>query len=67
MRLPADLSVIIKHGLSFTDNTAPVARDGAALSDSDVRRLLDAAARIDEENGWDGDLLRLVTVSGRNR
>ena len=60
--LPADIAVTIKHGLSFSDASAPVARDGAALSDHDVRRVLDAAAEIDAEGNWDGDLLRLVTV-----
>ncbi len=60
--LPADIAVTIKHGLSFSVASAPVARDGAALSDHDVRRVLDAAAEIDAENNWDGDLLRLVAV-----
>ena len=60
--LPADLAIIIRHGLSYSDASAPVTRDGAALSDHDVRRLLDAAAQVDAEDGWDGDLLRLATV-----
>ena len=60
--LPADIAVTVKHGLSFSVASAPVARDGAALSDHDVRRVLAAAAEIDAENNWSGDLLRLVAV-----
>jgi integrase len=60
--LPVDIAVTIKHGLSFSDASAPVARDGAALSDHDVRRLLDAVCEIDAEGDWDGDLLRLIAV-----
>ena len=53
-KLPADIAVTIKHGLSFSDASAPVARDGAALSDHDVRRVLDAAAadRRRRQLGW---------------
>lgn len=61
-KLPADIAVTIKHGLSFSHTDAPVARDGAALSDHDVRRILDAAAEVDAEDDWGGDLLRLIAV-----
>ena len=61
-RFPADLPTVIKAGLASESHDQPIARDGAALADEDVRRLLDAAGEIDEEHGWDGDLHRLVVT-----
>ena len=60
--LPADLSVIIKIGLASESHDQPIARDDAALPDDDVRKILDAAAEIDEEAGWDGDLHRMIVM-----
>ena len=59
-QLPADIPMIIKHGLATVEASSPVARDGAALSDADVRRVIDAARAVDAEGGWDGDLWHLV-------
>ena len=61
-QLPADMTAIIKHGLAAAEASSPVARDGAALADSDVRLILAAAQEVDREGGWDGDLLHLVVV-----
>ena len=61
-KLPADIAITIRHGLAFSAASAPIARDGAALSDHDVRRVLDAAAQVDAESNWDGDLLRLIAI-----
>ncbi|WP_167484004.1 tyrosine-type recombinase/integrase [Mesorhizobium tamadayense] len=61
-RLPADLPTIVKHGLAVAGASAPVARDGAALPDADVRRIIESARVVDEDDGWDGDLLKLVAV-----
>ncbi|TIX84646.1 MAG: site-specific integrase [Mesorhizobium sp.] len=61
-RLPADVAVVIKNGLATSHAETPTARDKSALPDSDIRRAIVAAARVDERDGWDGDLLRLVVV-----
>ncbi|RWQ21571.1 tyrosine-type recombinase/integrase [Mesorhizobium sp.] len=61
-RLPADVAIIIKNGLATSHAETPTARDKSALPDSDIRRAIVAAARVDERDGWDGDLLRLVVV-----
>lgn len=59
-QLPAEMPTIIKHGLATAEGSSPQARDGAALSDRDVRRIVEAARVVDAEGGWDGDLWRLV-------
>ena len=61
-QLPAEMPTIIKHGLATAEGSSPQARDGAALSDRDVRGLLEAARVVDAEGGWEGDLWRLVLV-----
>jgi integrase len=64
-RLPAEMPTIIRHGLATVEASSPQARDGAALSDIDVRRVIEAARAVDAEGGWDGDLFRLVlTLAG---
>ena len=59
-QLPAEMATIIKHGLAIMEASSPEARDGAALSDADVRRVIEAAREVDAEGGWEGDLFRLV-------
>ncbi|WP_457299614.1 tyrosine-type recombinase/integrase [Phyllobacterium sp. P5_D12] len=59
-QLPAEMPTIIKHGLATAEGSSPQARDGAALSDRDVRAIIEAARVVDTEAGWDGDLWRLV-------
>jgi integrase len=61
-RLPADLPIIIRHGLASSVSVAAVARDAQILPDADVRRLIDAAWAVDTSDGWDGDLARLIIV-----
>lgn len=65
-RLPASLPSTIKYG--FRDSAENNSCDGSAarenqiLSDSAVSSLIRAAAEIDYEGGWEGDLYRLVVV-----
>ena len=61
-KLPPDFTTTVKHGLTGVASNDPVARDGAALPDAEVRRIIEAAKAVDEEDGWGGDLLRLVLV-----
>ncbi|MER9421677.1 tyrosine-type recombinase/integrase [Mesorhizobium sp. M0317] len=44
------------------DDSADVARENQILADGQVVRLLVAARQVDAEEGWDGDLYRLVLV-----
>ncbi|MEZ0020073.1 tyrosine-type recombinase/integrase [Sinorhizobium fredii] len=65
-RLEPTLPAIIKHGLGAVsehdhDEAVPMARDNQILTDVQVGRLIGAAQEIDEQ-GWDGDLYRLVLV-----
>lgn len=41
---------------------APVARDSQILADAEIARLLSAARTVDAEQGWGGDLFRLVVT-----
>lgn len=64
-RLDPSLPAIIKHGLRAVvqdDEGDPVARDNQILTDAEISRLLSAARETDKEQGWDGDLFRLVLV-----
>jgi integrase len=61
-RLPAEVALIIKNGLATVDAETAQARDKLALPDADIRRIVQAAATVDEADNWDGDLLRLVLV-----
>lgn len=60
--LPADLPIIIRHGLASEEPTVASARDTQVLPDSDIRRLIDAAREVDAKDGWNGDLTRLILV-----
>jgi integrase len=65
-KLPTTLPATIKHGLSAidvdADDAEPVARENQILTDAQVSGLISAARTIDDEQGWDGDLFRLVVV-----
>ncbi|TPK52890.1 MULTISPECIES: tyrosine-type recombinase/integrase [unclassified Mesorhizobium] len=61
-RLPADVAIVIKNGLSAGEASTPLARDQAALPDADIRRIIGAARAVDIDQDWDGDLLRVVLV-----
>ncbi|WP_271896280.1 site-specific integrase [Candidatus Phyllobacterium onerii] len=59
-RLPAQLPIVIKNGLSTEEATAPIAREKQALTDSEIRKLIIQSMRVDEEGGWEGDLARMI-------
>lgn len=64
-RLPLTLPIVIKSGLRATEveiATRSVARDNQILSDAEISRLLKAAKAVDDEDGWEGDLYRLLLV-----
>jgi integrase len=64
-RLPTTLRETIKHGLRAIDDgveAEPVARESQILSDAQVTRAIDAAREIDAEQGYEGDLYRLVVI-----
>lgn len=64
-RLPPTLPGIIKHALRMIareDEAEPVARDNQILSDAEIARVLKAAREIDADEGFDGDLFRMIVV-----
>lgn len=67
-RLPGGLLSTIKRGLRMAghehddDDEVAVARENQILSDEQVTSLIAAALEIDQEQGWDGDLYRLLLV-----
>jgi integrase len=63
--LPPTLPAVVRHGLrgmQAEDDPEPIARDNQILTDGEVGRLIKAAREADTEEGWDGDLFRLVLV-----
>jgi integrase len=65
--LPPDLPAIIKNGLArseagATASSEPVARENQILTDEQVRGNIRAAASVDAEDAWDGDLHRMVLL-----
>lgn len=61
-RLPASLPATIREGLADARSTAPSARGIQVLPDADIRRIISAAAEVDREGSWEGDLERLILV-----
>ncbi len=65
-RLPASLAATIKYGLRSgredPDPYGSIARENQILSDAQVAALISAARCVDEKQGWEGDLFRLVVV-----
>lgn len=63
-KLPSTLPAAVKHGLRAieSDEAEPIARENQILSDAQVLRLIKAAVEIDAEQGWDGDLHRMVML-----
>ena len=61
-RLPDRFILEVKDGFRITaaDPPAQSERPNIILADEDVRRLIKAAKEVDDEEGWDGDLYRLV-------
>jgi len=56
-----ELLLAVKDGLKTVEARAVAARR-QILSDAEVRAVLTAAASIDAEGSWGGDLLRLATI-----
>lgn len=65
-RLAPTVPAIVKHGLKADaaddDESVPLARENQILTDSAVGALLAATREIDGEQGWEGDLFRLVVT-----
>lgn len=61
-KLPADITVTIRHGFASEQSQTPRAREAQVLADADVRRIVAAAAVVDQADEWEGDLLRMVIV-----
>lgn len=67
-RLPAGLLSTIKRGLRAVghehddDDDVAVARENQILSDDQVASLMAATLEVDREQGWEGDLYRLILV-----
>lgn len=65
--LPPTLSSAIKFGLrairsNDEDEDHSIARKNQILDDGDIARLIQAAREIDREQGWEGDLFRIIVV-----
>jgi len=58
--LPPTFRDAVKDGLAFGRAAAPVARDKQIIADADVRRLISAAWKVDGDEGWSGDLGRMI-------
>jgi integrase len=65
-RLDPVLPAVIKHALRAdphdNDDAEPLARDNQILKDAEIGRLIRAAGEVDAEQGFEGDLYRLVVV-----
>jgi len=61
-RLPADFHAVVRGGLKSPEHLSPVARPAQILSDEQVRGIVETARRVDGEDGWDGDLFRMVLI-----
>ena len=61
-RFPAIVKDGLKAERADDDDETSVARDNQILTDGQVGALLKAAREIDAEQGWDGDLFRIVVV-----
>lgn len=60
-KLPVELSLVVQNGLK-ADQARPVEARRQVLSDDELRRVLEAAREVDEEQDWDGDLYRLILL-----
>jgi integrase len=59
--LPVGIEAVVRDGLRLED-AHPVEARRQILGDADIRRIIDATGAVDTEEGWDGDLLRLVAT-----
>lgn len=60
--LPVEFANVVKDGLTSSNAAPPRARDAQALSDEEVRRIIECSLSVDEEDGWEGDLYRMIIV-----
>jgi integrase len=65
--LPAEIGSTIARGLRSSDienasPAEPAARENQIHSDAQVRAIVTAAAKVDADRSWDGDLARIVLV-----
>jgi integrase len=65
-KLDPMLPSIIQHGLKAdaggADDDVPLARDNQILTDAQIGTLIRAAGEVDADEGWEGDLYRMVVV-----
>jgi integrase len=61
-QMPAKIREDIRDGLAIKTAVAPAAREAQVLPDADIRRIIAAACEIDDEQEWEGDLMRIVLV-----
>jgi integrase len=61
-KLPPEIPAIIKFGFKSSEPVPDAAREIQVLPDGDVRRVVQTAQEIDKEDGWNGDLFRLILV-----
>lgn len=63
-QLPVTVRETVKYGLRAEQHDAEAAPvpDSQVLPDADITKLLRAAQEIDAEEGWAGDLYRLIVV-----
>ena len=62
-KLPELIRNIISVGLAVPrDSQIENTREKQILTDADVRRLVDAAWEVDKDQGWGGDLGRMILV-----
>nr|WP_302894085.1 site-specific integrase [Mesorhizobium sp. LMG 17147] len=66
--LPASFAAVVKQGLKTPkhddddDTSDPVARESQILSDRAIGHLIQIAREVDAEQGWEGDVFRMVLV-----
>ncbi len=65
-RLPPIFLSTVKHGLSASiaraEDVEQVARDNQILPDAKIAEILAVTRQVDENEGWEGDLFRLIVV-----
>lgn len=60
--LPPTLQKTVRAGLKLNFATASRPRNAQILSDAKLREIIRAAERVDQREGWEGDLLRMILV-----
>lgn len=60
-RLPADFQSTVKFGLR-TDGASSAPARRQVLTDEQVRSIIKATITVDADDGWDGDLTRMILI-----